>query len=189
MNRIQQIQNECWVKLTHCLGTSYIFGEKAKKIKIFLKSISILGIVVPVLIGGVAATYGANSEYLIWALIITGPITITQLILSVLSLVLKQEDKLAYAMESQTDNRVLYEEYKRLAQNPLATAQAMQTTFDLINAKDQARTTQDEKYTFTERENRKGMRYALKITQRPCATCHKTPTNMTPSNCETCGNF
>ncbi len=189
MTSITDIQKDCWDNSLHCLGTSYVFSEKANSAKKRIRLITILGIIVPLCLGGVAASYGANSKILVWAISIAAPLSILQLILSAVSLVYKWDDTMAYSLESQTDNKMITDEYQHLAKNPLSTIPEMQNAFDFIKVKDRNRETQDNKITFTTKDNRKGMRYALWIMRRACATCGQIPPSMNPSNCNTCGNF
>lgn len=184
-----QIRTECWNKSFHALGTSYVFELKSKFYKKWIRIITILGLVVPLLLGGTAAAYGASSEILSIAIAITAPFSILQIILSGISLASKWDDQLAYALESQSENRVISDEYEDLAKYPPADLNEHIRKFDVIKAKDDARIKQDEKVSFSDKENRKGMRYALWIRKKQCASCNKVPLSMTPTDCEICGNF
>jgi mobilome CxxCx(11)CxxC protein len=73
----------------HCLGTSYIFSLKAKTYKTRIRIITILGVVVPILIGATATTYGQSSTVLTIAISITALLAILQAVLSAISLVNK----------------------------------------------------------------------------------------------------
>jgi mobilome CxxCx(11)CxxC protein len=185
----ESIRKECWNKSLHTLGTSYVFQLKTKYYKKWIRIITILGLVVPLLLGAVVAAYGQNSKVLEIVIIITAPIGIFQIVLSGISLVAKWDDQLAYALESQTDNRVISDEYENLAKWPPLEIEKLEKEFAIIKTKDDARIKQDEKISFSPKENRKGMRYALWIRQKECVTCKKVPLSMAPSSCETCGKF
>lgn len=189
MATIVTLQQECWNNALHCLGTAKIFQDKAKWYKNWIRVITAFGIIVPLCIGAVAATYGANSQYLIWVLAVAGPLSIFQLVLSGISLVYRWDDMFAYCLEAQTDNNSLNEEFQALAKNPPDTLDKMQARFDVINTKSHARTVQDDKVDFTAKDNRKGMRFALWTMQRQCATCGQVPNSLKATNCDTCGNF
>lgn len=148
-----------------------------------------MGLVVPLLLGATVAAYGANSAILNIAIAITAPISIFQIVLSGISLASKWDDQLAYSLESQSENRILTEAYEELAKYPPTDLIEHKRRFDVIKAKDDARIRQDEKVSFSIKENRRGMRYALWIRKKKCGTCQIVPTSMTPSNCDTCGNF
>lgn len=185
----ETIRQECWNKSFHALGTSYVFQLKAKSYKTWIRIITILGIVVPLLLGATAAAYGQNSNILGIAITVAAPITIFQIALSGISLVAKWDDQLAYSLESQTENRIISEEYENLAKYPPTATGELERMFSIIKTKDEARIRQDEKITFSAKENRKGMRYALWIRKKECATCKAIPSSMTPTKCDTCGNF
>lgn len=185
----EEIRKECWDKSLYALGTSYVFQLKTKFYKVWIRIITILGLVVPLLLGATAAAYGQNSNILGIALGIAAPLTIFQIVLSGISLAAKWDDLLAYSLESQSENRKLSEEYETLAKYPPATIEELEKKFAIIQTKDEARIRQDEKISFSAKENRKGMRYALWIRKKECATCKTIPSSMNATKCETCGNF
>lgn len=189
MPREEQIKKECWDKSINALGTSYIFSEKLKYYKIGIRIITVLVLVVPILLGGTVMAYGKNSCLLDILIAITAPVVIIHLLLAIISLIYKWDDKLAYSLESQTDNRIISEEYENLAKFSPTDINELEKQFQIIRAKDNARITQDEKISFNKKDNRKGMRYALWLRQKACATCNIIPSSMTPSDCETCGKF
>jgi hypothetical protein len=184
-----QIRQNCHKKAIHCLGTSYIFQEKAKRYARYLKWISILGIIVPLTIGGIAMGYGQYSQYLSYLLVIAIPLSILQLILSGIDLIYKWGDSLSYSLESQSENRKLSEEFHQLAKDTSIIGTELEHKFELLKIMDDARSQQDEKITFSSKEKRKGMRYALKMFQIDCATCKKVPIDMEPTSCDNCGKF
>lgn len=57
MMDVQQIKIEYWDKSLHALGTSYVFSLKAKRLKTALRIISLLGIIIPILLGGILTGY------------------------------------------------------------------------------------------------------------------------------------
>lgn len=189
MTKEEQIRQECWDKSLHTLGTSYVFLLKANTFKKRIRFISVLGVVAPLLLGATAAAYGQNSIITTLALTITAPIVVFQIVFSGISLVYKWDDLFAYSLESQSDNRIISDNFKNLGKYSASDINELEKQFDILKTKDNARTIQDEKIKFTDKENRKGMRYALWIRQKECATCKLVPTSMTPTNCKTCGNF
>lgn len=185
----EQIRQECWDKSLHALGTSYVFELKTKFYKSWIRIITILGLVVPLLLGATVAAYGQKSGILGVAIAITAPITILQIVLSGISLAVKWDDQLAHSLESQTENRIISEEYENLAKYPPIEINELEKRFAIIKTKDDARIRQDEKISFSAKENRRGMRYALWIRKKECVTCKKVPLSMNPTDCETCGKF
>lgn len=186
MNQEERIRQACWDAALHCLGTSYIFQQRSKTYKTRIRLITVLGLAVPLLLGAMATAYGHSSNALNIALAITAPIAIIQVVLSGVSLVYKWDDTLAYSLESLADNRIIADEYKSLAE---AAPIDLVNQYAVLKAKDNARTAQDEKISVSENEKRTGMRYALWIFKKECVTCKLVPISMTPTACDTCGNF
>lgn len=184
-----QIRQDCWNKSIHCLATSYIFQRKAKKYGDYLRYNSILGLIIPILIGSIAATYGASSPSLKWILIIAAPFSILQAIISGLALANKWEGNLSYSLESQTANRELSDKFKELAKYSANDINELQKKSELLFTIDNERTRQDEKVHFSDKENRKGMRYALMILQINCIICGIIPQRMNSTECTNCGKF
>lgn len=189
MTKEDQIRQECWDKALHSLGTSYVFSLKAKTFKNRLRIISVLGVIAPLFLGATVAAYGLNSSLTAFALVVAAPITIFQVVFSGISLGYKWDDQFAYSMESQTDNRIISDQFQNLGKYSAPDIVELEKRFEILKAMDNARTIQDEKYEFSDKENRKGMRYALYIRQKACATCNIIPNSMTPTKCTTCGNF
>lgn len=183
MQTLEQIRQDSWEKAIHCLATSYIFQQKSIRYGNYLRYNSILGLIVPLLLGAVAATYGANSDYLKLGLIIVAPFSVAQVIISGLALANKWEQNLSYSLESQTENRILSDDFKSIAKYPPSGLTEAQHKFDLLITKDNERTKQDEKVVFGDKENRKGLRYALMILQISCVVCQTKPLSMTSSDC------
>ena len=185
----EELRKECWNRALLTLGTSYVFSKKVALFKKLIRIITVLGIVVPLLLGSIVATYGAESNIIVWALIIAAPVSIVQLVLSGVSLVYKWDDILAYSLESQSDNRVLSDEYQSLAKFPPTNLSEFETKLEILKTKETARTNQDDKITFSDKENRLGMRYGLLIFKRKCEGCKEQPVSMKSSKCDICGNF
>jgi len=188
LSKSEQLRQDSWSRSINALGTSYIFQEKARLNKTLIRVITVLSISVPLLIGATYGTYGQSTIGIV-VLAVTAPITIAQVVLSGISLVYKWDEQLAYSLESLTDNRMLSEQYEDIAKCPPLELREHETKYNLIKARDDFRTAQDEKIVFTSKENCKGMRYALWIKQKACATCNIVPIDMLPTKCQTCGKF
>ena len=184
-----QIRKECWDKALHALGTSYVFSQKLNFYKKGIRIITVLVLVVPILLGGTVMAYGSGSVILKVLIAITAPVVIIHLVLAIISLIYKWDDALAYCLESQTDNRIISDAYKSLAMFPPKDIVEMEKQFVVVKTKDDSRTIQDAKVNFTNKDNRKGMRYALWIFKRECPTCHEIPPSMVRTKCLTCGKF
>ena len=183
------IRQECWNQALRCFGTAFIFEQRANQLRRNLRLLTFLGIVVPVSIGSIILSFGANISVLPLLLVIAGILSTIQLITSVWSLTAKWDDALAYATKSNSANKNLSLRYRDFGQSPPQDPGMLDLQFQLLQAEYQRQSIEDENQGVTEKEKRKGMRAGLREFQRPCVTCKKTPTSMTPSDCDTCGNF
>ncbi len=187
-----QIKRDCTRYSINCLGKSHIFTLRAKSLRFWITVVSVSGILVPLVVGGIAGTFGADNDVLIIALIVASPLGLIQLVLSALSLLLKWDDRLAYSMESSTANSNLSEEFQNLRQYAPTDVNDLETEFRILQEREKARDEQDKKYLFRAVEERIGLRYALYIKQIPCVSCQIVPTGREATEvdtCKTCGNF
>lgn len=192
MTKEEQIRQECWDKAIHTIGTSYVFSLKANTYKKRIKIITALGVVAPLLLGATVAAFGLNSKLSSFILLVAAPVTIFQIVFSGISLVYKWDDLFSYSLESQTDNRIISDDFQNLGKYSATDISELEKQFEVLKARDNARTVQDEKINFSGKDKRRGMRYALWLRQRECTTCKKIPPSIKPTSCEfcdTCGNF
>ena len=188
--RYNNIRNECHTNAIHCFATAHIFEYRAKKYKNRIKAVEFFGVAVPLIIGGTAAAYGAESKLLHYLLYyLAAPSTIILLILSALSLVYQWSDKLSYSYEALIDNSDLAKEYKLLGSSPPPNFTDLNLKFNVLKTKDESRTRQDNMQNIRNKEDRRGMRKALRQYQIPCAGCGDIPISMKPTDCDVCGNF
>lgn len=189
MTPTEEIRKEAWNKALHAYGTYKIYSDKAEWNKKKLSFLTFLGIVVPLVVGAVAMGYGSKSGSLEKAIYLLTPLAIVQLVMSSLALVYRWDDNKSYYLESLTSNRELSHEFEKLAKFPPENAAQMQYAYDSLCSRESFRNAQDDKYPFTKKEDRKGMRYGLIQFQRTCAGCGKMPVSMTSTECDICGKF
>jgi len=108
---------------------------------------------------------------------------------SIWALSYRWEDGFAYALESLSANRTLFEKYAALARNPPLSPEEAEQLFNLIKVEDQARSSLDEQQGISGEEERMGMRAALRQLEKPCAGCGEVPISLSPSDCDVCGKF
>lgn len=184
-----RLRQDAWNNSLFSYGYGYLFSHRANKLKTRLNWITFLGIIVPILIGGIVTTYGTTSPILKYLLIITAPISIAQLVISVWSIVANWNSAYAYYLETSLDNYNLAEKYENLGKYPPKENEELKAELDKIDILRSIRDKQDSKYPLTDKEKRKGMRYALRKYKRECAGCEKIPTDMKSTKCGVCGNF
>jgi mobilome CxxCx(11)CxxC protein len=187
--KIEKIKLDSSDKSFHSFGYSYIFQKRIKCYLRYINALKFFGIIVPLIIGAIALGYGANSNILIYAIIIGSPFIILQLVISTLSIVYKWDDELAYSFEASNDYNYLYDEFRKLFSYPTQSSTNLENKFDILITKLNSREQQNSKHKITEKELRTGMRYSLREHKKECAGCKKTPTDMTSTKCGVCGNF
>lgn len=189
------LRTEAWNNALHSYGTGYIYKKRASFKRKKLKALTLLGIIVPVLVGGIVTTYdNISPQYLNLIFIVAGTLSLIQLILSVFSLVYNWEDSHSYYLESSNDNFSISTEYEKLFKNfspdyESKQLKKLEQDKSTVDVKYQIRSSNDNKYPLTQKENREGMRYSLRYFKRSCEGCKIVPIDMKPTNCSVCGNF
>lgn len=184
-----EIRRQCHDKALHSLGTYYIFQCKAQFYEKLIKVNSLLGILVPLVFGAIALTYGLDSVFTKSSIKIFYVLVLVQAIYSGLSIVNKWDSKIAYCFDSMADNYYLSQEFSNLGRLPPGDLSELNCQFRVLAERNRSRETMDIKVNFSQKENRKGMRYALMIYGRECLGCKEVPISMRPTNCDVCGNF
>lgn len=180
---------DSWNKSLHAYGTSYAYELRYIKYRKLIRILTFSGLVVPVALGTIYAGYNNDKIILGWALSISAFITVAQGVFSLLSLSNSWSDSFAASSEAKSANHDLFREFEDLAKRPPATDSELLSKFTILSTIERAREQQDAKNPLSEKEQRRGMRWALRYFKRPCATCNTVPTAMQPSKCDTCGNF
>lgn len=184
-----RLRQDAWNYALNSYGYGYIYNLRSEKLNRNLNIITFLGILIPVLIGGIVTTYGLTSPLLKYLLIITAPLSIVQLIISVWSVVANWNAAYAYYLETSLDNYNLSSNFEKIGKYPPQSANDLKTELDKIIVLRENRDRQDNKYSLNEIEKRRGMRYALRKYKRSCAGCDTIPVNMDSSDCGVCGKF
>lgn len=185
----QEIQRTCHENAFHLYATYYLYGRRSRKLDTWIQLITLLGFLVPVLIGGIVTSYGLTSQVSYIFIAVLTPVAVFQLVLSALAVVYKWDDKKNSYLESSVSNRQLFTEYTNLAKFPPASLETLTHRFELISQRAQLQEDKDDKYPLTDKELRRGMRYALRQNQKQCVACGQTPVSMKSTDCDVCGNF
>ena len=184
-----QVRSECWTHAIYCFGTSFVFEKRVRRLRNRVQLLAFLGLASPISVGTAVLLHGLHSAVAKVLAPIAALASMVQVIASLYALVRGWSDHLVYALESTSGNRELYEDFRRLGAFPPDEDQELQRRFDVLLARDAARTKQDDKYPLTDEEKRIGMRAGLRQVGRKCAGCNLVPTSMTASECGVCGNF
>lgn len=141
------------------------------------------------MVGAIAMSYSLKSEFLEWTLIVAIPTLLIQFGFSVWAVSNKWEDHLAYGLEASREHSDLSFEFKSLANIPLDGLANLKSKFEILSAKLRSRVEQDKKFELSERESRRGMRFALRQYKWECSGCQKVPISMKSTNCSICGKL
>lgn len=184
-----QRRHDCWNGALHSYGYGYLYNIKSKGLHKILKVNTFLGIVIPIIIGGTVLTFGIEFIYLKEFIFFAGILLLLQLILSVYIAIYNLEDRYSHYIESSNDNYRIAEEYEKVGKYPPGSLQHLNIEIEKIDIKRNNRDNLDSKFSMSEKECRKGMRYSLRKYQRQCAGCNVKPIGMKPTSCPVCGNF
>lgn len=168
-------------------GYYYIYSEKIKEIEKWLKASKVLGIIVPVFLGGMLSTYSTYPQLIEATLVITGPIALGQLILSAYLTITGADEELVKFSSKAAEYYILSQSFSEIMRYPNADEKDLKSQFDLL--KERERQIGRGNLEVTDKERRMGMRYGLWINQRSCISCKQVPSSLSPTSCETCGKF
>lgn len=184
----KKIRVDCWDKALDCFGYSYIYSKKNESLNIWLRLTKLLGILIPVLLGGLLSSYYLTNKDLIeLALKITTPIALLQLCVSAYLSIIGSEDKVNLYSTKSVEYSLLNSEFERLAKLPPDNEKDLQNIYDILLERE--RGISKTSFNVSDKERRMGMRIGLRNYRRNCAGCNEIPTSMTPTKCPVCGNF
>ena len=179
-----QLQITCRDKAFYALGTCRLFERRMAKLEKRRAAITYLGIVIPLLVGGIVL--GLGQKWLPYLLVPAGLLGTLQICLSAWSLVARWDEKYAYAVTAVRAQTSLFNEWDRLAKRPPADIDAKLQALEVEDARqEQADLTQN----LTPGEKRYAMHAALYYFGSECRACRQKPLSMKPAKCDTCGNY
>lgn len=177
---------DCRDKEFHAYGTTRIFERRAGRLRFLRTWITFLGIVAPVLVGGLVLTFGVAEKSLPYFITAAGLVGLVQLVLSTWAIVARWDEQYEYSIDSSRHNTDLYNKFKALADaNPADISEK----FNKIQKENEDREFKDIAQNITDKEKRYAYRESLKYYQKPCHICKITPTSSKPTKCDACGNF
>jgi mobilome CxxCx(11)CxxC protein len=182
-----KIRTDCWNNALDTLGFSYIFSKKIAKIERWLRWSKVLGIIIPVILGGLVTTYYNNKEIMNWALGIASPIALAQLVVSTYLVVVGSDEKLSRYMSKSAEYGLLRGEFEQLAKYPISDLAEYKHKFEILS--ERASGIGKGNYDVKDADRRMGMRFGLREFSRECVQCKTIPYSMIPTKCDVCGNF
>lgn len=181
------IKKECFDCEFYSFGTIKIFEKRVSEYGLWLKRITFLGLLSPVLLGGFVAAFSTESNVLKNILLpLCGLLTIAQATLSLFSLAYKWDERYSYAIGAVRNNTKMMSEFNKLKQMKDDSINesylSLRNEYDRQNENDMAQSISDE-------EKRYAMRHSLFHFKIKCPTCKVIPKSLSVTTCDTCGNF
>lgn len=180
---------DCWDRALYAYGTAAVFQKRSRRYRSLIRALTFMGIIVPLLIGGVVIGFGTQATYLPFILGVAAFVALIQLFFSAWAVVYKWDDKLEYSLESVTENFALSSAFQELGTLAPQPPSDLEVRFTAIKVKDEARRATDAKQGLTEEEFRFAHRAGLRQFQRPCVECKEVPRSMESTDCPVCGRF
>jgi mobilome CxxCx(11)CxxC protein len=186
MNTPAELTKHCIDRAFFAYGTTQIFERRSQWLQKARNAITFMGVVVPLSVGSLILSFGAKPELMPILIWVAGLVGTIQLILSVWSIVDGWDKQHSYSISAMLANTRLYNSWDRLAKSQPANFKKL---VDELQAEDERQEQSDLSAHITAKEKRFAMRSALYYKGLSCAACNIKPPSMTPSNCDTCGNF
>ncbi|MCS6236032.1 hypothetical protein G3495_12990 [Shewanella baltica] len=170
----------------YTFGTTRIFERRAHKLKFRRTWITFLGIVTPVIIGGIVLSFGTDSKLLPYFMTAAGFVGLAQLVLSAYSIVARWDETYEYAVNSLIENTSLYNKWKSIRDEETTSLHIKYK--ELKNAYED-RESKDLSQNITDKEKRFANHEALRYFSQKCHQCKQIPVSSKPTKCDACGNF
>jgi mobilome CxxCx(11)CxxC protein len=180
----QDLLRHCGDKKFYAYGTARIFERRARRLELGRNWITYLGVAVPAVVGGGYLAFGKDFPAIL--IVAAGILGVLQLALSLWSLVAKWDDRYAYAQRAMQVHTYLFNAWDALVKRPPAD---FEVRVQHLDDEDQRQEQSDLTQNISDKEKRFAMRATLYHYGNKCARCGRQPASMTPSNCDTCGNF
>ncbi|MCU0350620.1 MAG: hypothetical protein MUF43_07300 [Flavobacterium sp.] len=182
-----KIRQDCWDKALDAVAYCYIYSKKIDNIEFWLKWSKVLGIIIPVMLGGIVSSYYSDKEIMGLSLKILTPIALLQLIVSTYLSIVGSDEKIMNYVTKSTDYNFLASQFEQLAKYPTENYDEYNNKYEILLTRE--REISRGNHIISDKEKRMGMRYGLRNFQRKCVGCKETPLSMNPTNCDICGNF
>ena len=181
-------RQHCWNQALRAYGTEQNLKRHAKRLRDASRIVSFLGIVPPLLVGGLLLAFSDSKDWQPIAISIAGVIAMIQALFQAWSWSSHWEEQLAKLEVGSVKNLHLWRQYEALAMKWPA---EYEQQLEKLEGDYTEQAAEDERLGLTQEEQRFGMRHALRKFGRTCQapTCGAIPISMKPTNCDVCGNF
>lgn len=182
---LDNLRRMCWNTALHSFGYSYLFQKRYTYYKRCMQFLMFAGLGIPLIIGGLALTFGLTQFVINTAL----AIGLIQLILSFIAVVYKIDDAIIYSHKSSAEHMALSHGYRTLASNDLIDTQEFKHKYEILEIRREIISYSDLEQKISDKELRRAHRAGLREFSRECIECKKVPYNMNSTECNVCGKF
>ena len=184
---VKKIKTDSWDKALDALGYSYIYSKRIISISKWNRASKVLGILIPVMVGGILTTYYQNRDITDTVIVVAGVVSLIQLLISSYLSITGSDEKQSNYTSINAKYSLLNSEFESLAKFPPNDTTELFNKYNILIERE--RSISESNFNISDKENRLGMRYGLRNYRRDCAGCGKTPLSMNPTDCDVCGNF
>jgi mobilome CxxCx(11)CxxC protein len=183
---------EIWNRATNAFGTSAIFERRARRYKRLNRFLTFFGLLVPVVIGSIAAAHLLENVSLEKVIYWTGALGVLQAAVFLWSVVANWPESQEYSSAANANNLRLSSQWHALAVQSIKPPTDFDTKYAELKATDDAQIGNDTRRDISSFEKVWGMRAGLLQFQRTCSKCHVVPESMKMpfwpgKRCERCG--
>lgn len=184
-SRSDKWRQEAWDTALHCFGWSHIYQRRLRRKQSILRAIVFLGLGVPLVAGASALSVGLTPM----VVVVLSILGIAQIVLSLWALVYRLDEGVATSLRGSEVFQQLSRRFREMGNTPPSNEQVFE--MELKRAKDSYddATRMNTEQHVTEKETRRAHRAGLREFRRACSSCKQTPTSMTSTKCDVCGNF
>lgn len=173
----------------HSFGTYCIFKKRYDRYKFKILVVSAINVLVPTLFGAIYISFGVNilnKEISVALCAILGFISICT---TVMSFVLRWQEKVNDSQRNMIDNYYMYERYKGIADDLTLDKEKFEFQYYQLMTEGKYIDRHSLEGEIGDKEKRWGHKKSLIQFQRSCAGCGIKPDNMVTSDCSICGQF
>lgn len=181
------LRRECNDSAFGCYATAYIFERRARTLGYETRILGFLGLAGPATIGVVAISFSLELQPLGKAVVAAGVVGVIQFVAAMWSLISGWNRKLAYSLESKSENYRLAQEYEALANSTLRSERDFALKKQALDVRNDIRTNLDYQYHISDQEKRRGMARGLWRMRRACVECGQVPEAPNRHRCSVCG--
>lgn len=181
-----KMRGDCWNLALDCFGYYHTYQWRTIRLKKYTFYSRMLSIFVPLLLFTLIFQWGDYAGLKNTLIVVVGVSSIIQLCLSTYLILYHAEHKLMHYSCLWLRFKTLWSDFENLAKYPESSQKANQLQYQKLKTQYDTILNEDDS---SPKEKRKGMRIGLREYQRKCATCHKVPIDLTPTDCNNCGNF